>query len=121
MLRPVVVATAAPVTPSRGNGPRPKMKQGSRQILIALAIQRTRIAIAASPAPRKTALIRNSIMMTPLQPSMIAVNDECTRTSGVAPMIVSSGRANRNPKIPTGTARNRPSAIACTAARAAPS
>ena len=58
------------------------MRHGSRQMLIALAIHSTRIAIAASPAPRKTALIRNSIRMTPLKPSTIAVNDEWASTSG---------------------------------------
>ena len=36
-------------------------------------------------------------MMTPLQPSMIAVNDECASTSGVAPISRSSGRANQKP------------------------
>ena len=88
---PVVVATAAPVTPSRGNGPSPKMKHGSRQMLMALAIHSTRIATAASPAPRNTALIRNSIRMTPLKPRTIAANDECARTSGGAPISASSG------------------------------
>ena len=97
MPRPVVVATAAPVTPSAGNGPSPKMKHGPSTMLIALASHSTRIAIAASPAPRKTALIRNSIRMTPLPPSTIAVYDECARTSGDAPISASSGRANQKP------------------------
>src|SRR5881397_4020541 len=39
--RPMVVATAAPVTPSLGKGPMPKMKQGPSTMLIALANQRT--------------------------------------------------------------------------------
>ena len=121
MPRPVVVATAAPATPRRGNGPRPKIRQGSRQMLIALAIHKTRIAIAASPAPRNTALIRNNIMMTPLKPNRMAVKDECARTSGVAPINPSNGRANAKPARPAGTATSRPSAIACTAAIAAPS
>ena len=108
MLRPVVVATAAPVTPRRGNGPSPKMKQGSRQMLNALAIHSTRIAIAASPAPRNTALIRNSIRMTPLKPNRIAVNDEWASTSGVAPISARIGRANEKPSSPTGTATSRP-------------
>ena len=88
---------------------------------MALAIHSTRIAIAASPAPRNTALIRNSIMMTPLKPNRIAVNDEWASTSGLAPISASVGRANEKPSRPTGTATSRPSAIACTAAIAAPS
>ena len=90
-------------------------------MLIALAIHSTRIAIAASPAPRNTALIRNSIRMTPLKPKRIAVNEECASTSGVAPISARIGRANEKPSRPSGTATSRPSAIACTAARAAPS
>ena len=121
MLRPVVVATAAPATPSRGKGPMPKMKHGSRQMLKMLAIHSTRIAIAASPAPRKTALIRNSIRMTPLKPNRIAVKRELARTSGVAPIRPSSGRAKTKPRMPSGTATHSPSTIACTAALAAPS
>ena len=60
MPRPIVVAIAAPVTPSSGNGPRPKISSGPSTMLMTLASQSTRIAIAASPAPRKIALIRNS-------------------------------------------------------------
>src|SRR5260370_1299829 len=48
-LRPMLVETAAPVTPSLGNGPRPMMKQGSRQRLMKLASHKTRMATAASP------------------------------------------------------------------------
>ncbi len=121
MLRPVVVATAAPVTPSRGKGPIPKIRHGSRQMLQMFAIQSTRIAIAASPAPRKTALTRKSNTMTPFMPRRIVVNEACARTPGVAPMSASSGRANHAPKIPEGIAMSTPSAIAWTAARAAPS
>src|SRR5438445_11275695 len=58
--RPIVVATAAPITPSLGNGPRPKMKHGPSKMLMVFASQRTRIAMAASPAPRKMALMRNN-------------------------------------------------------------
>jgi len=81
-------------------------------MLIALAIQRTRIAIAASPAPRNTALIRNSITMTPLKPRTTAAYDECASTSGVAPMIVSSLRADLDAMRPIGTATTTPSTIA---------
>ena len=55
--RPHVVETAAPVTPSAGKGPSPKIRHGSRRRLMTFASQSTRIAIAASPAPRKIALI----------------------------------------------------------------
>src|SRR5438132_11104512 len=68
MLRPVNVARAAPVTPSRGNGPRPKIRQGSRTRLMMFDVQSERMAIAASPAPRKMALLRNNIRMAPEPP-----------------------------------------------------
>ena len=54
-------------------GPMPKMKQGPSTMLIALANQRTRIAMAASPAPRKIALMRNSSSTVALPPSIIRV------------------------------------------------
>ena len=62
----MVVATAAPVSPSWGNGPRPKMRHGSRMMLIRLAIPSDRMAIDGSPAPRKTALIRKIKKITML-------------------------------------------------------
>ena len=68
-----VVPIAAPVTPSSGNGPSPKMRQGSSTTLTVLASHSERIAIVASPAPRKTALIRNSSMIEALPPSIQAV------------------------------------------------
>ena len=68
MLRPVNVASAAPVTPSLGNGPQPKIRQGSRTRLMMLETQSRRMAMAASPAPRKMALLRKSIMIAPLPP-----------------------------------------------------
>ena len=71
--RPSVVAIAAPVTPSRGNGPTPKIRQGPSAMLMPFASHSTRIAIAASPAPRKIALMRKSIRMTTLPPSMMRV------------------------------------------------
>ena len=55
----MVVATAAPVTPSSGKGPNPKIKQGSRMIFSRFAIVSDRNATVASPAPRKAALSRN--------------------------------------------------------------
>ena len=69
--RPITVETAAPATPSSGNGPTPNISSGSRIRLIVLAIHSTRMAMAASPAPLNPALIRKSSRMTPFAPSMI--------------------------------------------------
>src|SRR6266567_768669 len=65
MLRPVNVANAAPVTPRRGKGPKPKIRQGSSTRLMTFDTQSNRMAMAASPAPRKIALFRNSISTAP--------------------------------------------------------
>ena len=67
------VDTAAPVIPSSGNGPKPKMKHGSSTRLIRFDIHSTRIASEASPAPLKIALFRNSSITTTLLPRTIAV------------------------------------------------
>ncbi len=118
--RPVVVATAAPVTPSAGNGPRPKMRHGSRTRLQTFANHRTRIATVASPAPRKIALMRNRRTMTTFPPSITAMNPEPeATTSGPAPMNARRRGARSAPATPSGTARRTPRAIACTAVRAA--
>ncbi len=71
--RPRLVAMAAPSTPSAGTGPQPKMRRGSSTILSALATHSTRIAAAASPAPRNTALMTNSSRITALPPSIHCV------------------------------------------------
>ena len=71
--RPMLVATAAPSMPIAGNGPQPKISAGSSTTLMPLASQSTRIAIAASPAPRKIALAMKSSMITTLPPSIHAV------------------------------------------------
>ena len=63
------------------------MKQGPSTMLSMLPSHSTRIAIAASPAPRKTALMRNSSTTVTLPPSMTRVN--CSPdwiTSGDAPI-----------------------------------
>src|SRR5450759_221760 len=52
------------------------MKQGSSAMLIGLAIQSVRIAMAASPLPRNMPLIGNSITMARLPPSQIAAQDD---------------------------------------------
>ena len=69
----MTVPIAAPVTPSSGNGPRPKIRHGSSTTLTMFASQSERIATVASPAPRKTALIRNSSMIEALLASIHAV------------------------------------------------
>ena len=71
MPRPMFVATAAPVTPISGNGPQPKMKHGPSTMFSALASQSVRIAITASPAPRKIALMRKIRNTVALPPSMM--------------------------------------------------
>ena len=69
-----LVATAAPVTPSSGNGPMPKMKHGPSTMLSTLPRISTRMATAASPAPRKTAFCRNSRSTVALPASISRVN-----------------------------------------------
>jgi hypothetical protein len=69
----MVVPTAEPATPSRGNGPMPKIKQGFRQMFTMLASHSARMAVAASPAPRNTALMRNSKKMVTLPAKMMRV------------------------------------------------
>ncbi len=82
----------------------------------------TRIAIAASPAPRNTALIRNSSRITTFPPSMIrAYVLPMVSTSGLAPMRARRRGAKATPIAPVTTATITPSAIPCTAASAAPS
>ena len=68
------------------------MKHGPRTMLSRFPRNSTRMAIAASPAPRKTALIRNSSMTVTLPPSITRVNalPDCT-TSGDAPIRPQQG------------------------------
>ena len=69
-------------------------------ILIRLAIHKLFIAIAASPAPRKMPLIRNSSIMATLPPSIIRVKVEpSATTSGLAPMSDKISPANTMPKM----------------------
>ncbi len=89
---------------------------------MALPIHSTRIAIAASPAPRNAALIRNSSTMVALPPSITRVNVlPVAITSGVAPISDSSSGAYHAPATPMIAETITPRAIACTAALAAPS
>ena len=118
----MLVATAAPVTPSSGNGPSPKMKHGPRTMFRKLPNHRTRIATAASPDPRKTALIRNNMTIVALPPSMVRVNTRPVRiTSSGAPITASSVAARGAARTATAAATISPSTIDCPAARAAPS
>ena len=66
--RPIVVAIAAPWMPSSGNGPSPKIRSGSRTMFRPFASHSTRIAIAASPAPRKAAFCRKRSTITMFDP-----------------------------------------------------
>ena len=62
-----------PAMPSCGNGPMPKISSGQSTMLRPFDSHSTRIAMAASPAPRKIALITNSSMITALPPSIHCV------------------------------------------------
>ena len=74
------------------------MKHGPSTMLMALANHKTRIAIAASPAPRKMALIMNSITIDALHASITRVNPEpCSTTAGEAPIKASSFGASGAP------------------------
>ena len=117
----MLVATAAPTTPSRGNGPTPKMSIGPRKMLIAFASQSTRIAITASPAPRKIALTRNSINTTAFPPSMMRVKFTLESTPDDAPIALKSDGAVRAPLTPSTAEIRMASRIACAAACEAPS
>src|SRR5256885_478472 len=121
MPRPMVVATAAPATPRRGNGPQPNTRKGPSTMLMPFASQSVRIAMVASPAPRKLALIRNSRMTVTLPPSITRVKRAPTATTAGEPPIAASSRgAKRAPATATAAARAIPSTSACAAARAAP-
>jgi len=82
----------------------------------------TRIAIAASPDPRKTALIRNSSTTVTLPPSITRVNPSPEPiTSGDAPIICRRVDARGAARSPMSAATMAPNTIDCPAARAAPS
>ena len=74
------------------------MKQGSSAMLIRLAIHSVRMAMVASPLPRKMPLIRNSITMARLPPrTMRAYPVPIRMTEGVACMNSSSRGAKMQP------------------------
>jgi len=98
------------------------MKQGPSTMLMAFASHKTRIAIAASPAPRKMALIMNSIMIVTLPASMMVVNPQpWATTPGEAaplmPIVSEPGGANQGDYRGHDQAQSH----ACMAACAAPS
>ena len=63
------------------------MKHGPSTMLIALPSHNTRIAIAASPAPRKTALIKKSRTTVAFPPRSTRVNPlPVDTTASVAPI-----------------------------------
>ena len=89
---------------------------------MALPIHSTRIATAASPAPRNAALIRNSSTIVALPPSITRVKVlPVAMTSGDAPISASSAGAYQAPATPMMADTTTPIAMACTAAVAAPS
>jgi hypothetical protein len=88
----------------------------------ALPSMRTRIAIAASPAPRNTAFSRNSSSTVAFPPSMMAVNRWPERIrSGDPPINPSSRDALGAAARAMMAATPSPSRIDCPAARDAPS
>src|SRR4051794_22961959 len=90
-------------------------------MLMLFASHSVRIAIAASPAPRRAALIRKSNSTVTLPPSITRVNvPPVATTPGEAPMRTSNRGPSVAPRAPTITASPTPSTIACTAALAAP-
>ncbi|MDD5507049.1 MAG: hypothetical protein PHD25_01815 [Bacteroidales bacterium] len=98
---PMMVASATPRMPISGNGPQPKMRQGSSRMLIRLATSSTRMETAASPALRKTALMMKSSMMTAFPPIIREVLLDRCRISWVeVPMIISSFSLNSQPGMP---------------------
>jgi len=87
-----------------------------------LASQRARIAVAASPAPRKMALIRKSRQTETFAPSRMRVKcTPCSSTHGEAPIARSRSGAKKAPAADSGMPKISPSAIAWTAVRAAAS
>ena len=66
-------------------------------MLSALANQSTRIATAASPAPRRAALMTNSMNTLALPPSMTREPGASAITSGPAPMTRSRSGAKYAP------------------------
>ena len=91
-------------------------------MLMAFASHNTRIAIAASPAPRKIALMRNSKRTVALPPSSMRVYPEpIAVTAGDAPMTASRRGARVIPTTATTAATPSPRAIPCTAASEAAS
>ena len=89
-------------------------------MLMMLANHSTRMAMAASPAPRKTALMRKRSSTVPLPPTITRGNvDPIASTSSRAPIITSRSGPNAMPTAPIRMATPIPRIIACTALSAA--
>lgn len=93
---PIFEAMAAPVIPSSGKGPIPKIRHGSRNIFSVFAISSTLSEMAASPALLKTAWMMNNIMITVLPPIIQAVYPDmsCAISCEIPININSSGAKN---------------------------
>ena len=85
------------------------------------ASQSARMVMAASPAPRKLALIRNSRRRRRRRPDETRVSGADVHHPGDPPMAAENVGAKRPPKKPKSAANPRPMQMACTAARPAPS
>ena len=93
------------------------MSRGSRTMLSPFAIHSTRMAIAASPAPRKAAFCRNSSRTTTLPPSMMRVyGTPVATTFASAPMMCRMSGAKATPATPNTIASASPRRTACAAA-----
>jgi hypothetical protein len=78
------------------------------------------MAMAASPAPRKMALMRKRRTTLVIPPSVTWVYPTpCSTTHAEAPMSSSRGREKTAPATEMGTPSNTPNPMACTAVRAA--
>ena len=116
------VATAAPVTPISGKIHQPKMRQGSRMMFSVLARINVRIAITASPAPRKMALMRKIKKTVALPPSMTRVNPApWPTTASSAPMSRRISGAKPPNTMPMPAETSTPSSTICPADCAASS
>ena len=117
-----MVATAAPITPSSGKGPQPNIKNGSRIMFNPFDNISVHIAIEASPAPLKIALIKNNKSMVILPPiSNLVYPAPSAIKSGSAPISASISLWYKKPTIPTKREIIIPKKIACTDACFAPS
>src|SRR5260370_895690 len=99
MLRPLNVERAAPGTPSLGNGPQPRRRQGESTRLMMLEAQSKHMAMPAAPARRKMALLRNSILLRPPPPTATQAETGAVEMAGGEVLVrASEGLADGAPK-----------------------